>query len=223
MFARALCAHGRAGRLPAARNLRLVVVTGPPGAGKTPAIAAAAASLAAEGPAPAGFVQEAVWEGGAKTGFSVRDLRTGERRPIAARAAGEERECGTRFRFFAAGFRLARRALARPAGILVADELGPLELRGQGHMPALRRALRRAQGVVLVCSVRRHLIPALLAELGAAEATIVDVALESDPAQRIAAEARLGYGAQPPAPAGLKPAPGRRAPGWPGAPDRGGR
>jgi len=65
---------------------------------------------------------------------------------------------------------------------LVVDELGPVELRGQGHMPALRQALALRPPRVLILVVRRHLVPALLAALSATDAYVVDVESEGDDA-----------------------------------------
>jgi len=189
--AAALRGHAALGLRPAAApaGAGMVVVTGPPGSGKTAAIAGALAALQSTNLALAGFVQEATWEEGRKTGFILRDLRSGVTAPLADRADGDRGEHGTRFRFHPEGFALARRALTgvRHAEILVADELGPVELRGGGHMPALRRALRRAPGAVLLCTVRRHLLPSLLAELHAGDVVIVDMGEHNNPAAVVAA------------------------------------
>lgn len=188
--AAALRGHTALGLRPpaASAGAAVVVVTGPPGSGKTAAVTGAFAVLSGQGPAMAGFVQDAIWEGGDKTGFILRDLRSGVTAPLADRADGDRGEHGTRFRFHPEGFALACRALTgvRHAEILVADELGPVELRGGGHMPALRRALRRAPGAVLLCTVRRHLLPSLLAELLAGNVVIVDVGEHKDPAAAVA-------------------------------------
>jgi hypothetical protein len=58
---------------------------------------------------------------------------------------------------------------------VVADEIGPVELRGGGHLPALRRALARARPRAVLLGVRRQLVPALLARLAPATALVVDV------------------------------------------------
>ena len=58
---------------------------------------------------------------------------------------------------------------------MIIDELGPVELRGHGHMPAVRRAMAGPdlQGAVVV--VRRALVPSLLVELDASDAVVIDV------------------------------------------------
>ena len=63
---------------------------------------------------------------------------------------------------------------------MIVDELGPVELRGQGHMRAVRRALAMPDLRAAVVVVRRHLVPALLAELEASDAVVVDVETAGD-------------------------------------------
>ncbi len=161
---------------------RVVVVTGRPDCGKTTAILAAVGELIRGGTQVAGFAQPGVWDEGSKVGFLVRDLGTGEEAELARRVERDQGQHGTCFRFSEAGFSLASQALARtaPGAVLVVDEVGPVELRGHGHMPALRAALRTEglTGAILV--VRRHLVPALLAALAAEDAILVDVLSEQD-------------------------------------------
>ena len=175
----------------------LVVVTGPSGSGKTTAIAGAAASLSASGVAVAGFVQEGVTVSGKKTAFSVRELSQGEVAPLALRVAAGDGQYGTPFRFDPRGFAAARQALDRavPGGVVVVDEIGPVELRGGGHMPALRRALRRRRPAVCVLAVRRPLMPSLLARLAASSVEIVDVSGDPAAAETIASAVRASAGA----------------------------
>jgi nucleoside-triphosphatase THEP1 len=69
---------------------------------------------------------------------------------------------------------------------MIVDELGPVELRGEGHMPAVRSALASPdlRGAVVV--VRRTLVPTLLDTLDLTDAVIVDVATQDhDAADRI--------------------------------------
>jgi nucleoside-triphosphatase THEP1/energy-coupling factor transporter transmembrane protein EcfT len=161
----------------------LVVVTGKPAAGKTPAVRAAAEELAGRGVDVAGFVQIPVFEDGGKGGYRVRDVATGEERTLAVKVGERRGQSGTPFRFEANGFAFARRALARVrAGcVVVLDELGPVELRGGGHMPAVRRALARPGIAAVLVTVRPALIPSFLALLTAPSATIVNVETEIDP------------------------------------------
>ena len=162
----------------------VIVLTGRPGSGKTTTLERIIDSLVGHGNDVAGLIQPGVFRDGAKVGFCIRDLRTGEEAPLARRTSRESGQHGTGFQFDEAGLDLARRALASvPEGaVLVVDELGPVELRGQGHMPALRQALALRAPRVLILVVRRHLVPALLAALSATDAQVIDVEREGDAA-----------------------------------------
>jgi nucleoside-triphosphatase THEP1 len=157
--------------------VRTVVVTGPPNGGKTEAMAELASRLAEQGRAVAGFVQLGELEDGRKVGFRVRDLGSGAEAVVARLAPRGEGRYGTRFVFHEEGFDLARAALARAGAgaVVIVDELGPVELRGEGHMPAVRAALALPGLAAAVLVVRRPLVPALLAALEATDAVIVDV------------------------------------------------
>jgi len=157
--------------------LRTVVVTGPPDTGKTAAVIAVTERLRAEGVPVAGIVQLGQVEEGVKIGFRLRDIATGEEAQLASRDTSGRGEFGTRFRFSEEGFRLGRTALsrARAGGVLVIDELGPVELRGAGHMPAVRRAIATPDLVGAAVVVRRPLVPSLLAALEASDAVVIDV------------------------------------------------
>ncbi len=157
--------------------VRVVVVTGPSNGGKTETVTAVVERLTKEGVPAAGFVQPGVFEDGRKVGFRLRDVATGEEAPLATRGERSDGDFGTRFQFSEEGFRLGREALSRTVSesVVIVDELGPVELRGQGHMPAVRRALAVPDLLGAVIVVRRALVPSLLAELDASDAVVVDV------------------------------------------------
>jgi nucleoside-triphosphatase THEP1 len=161
----------------------VVVASGPTGSGKTTAVARVVEQIQASGSRVVGILQPARFSGDRKVGISIRDLFTGEEVELARSVARTEGDHGTRFRFCDDGFALARTALARArAGdIVVVDELGPLELRGKGHMPAVKRALAAPGVAIAVLVVRSQLVPALLAALAVEDATILDVTTDHGP------------------------------------------
>jgi len=167
---------------------KVVVVTGPTGCGKTSTVETVVSGLRERGLRVTGFIQPGVWRDGKKVGFEVRDVATGEHTDLAHRSEGRGAVPGTGYQFFRGGFDLARRALNRwrAGDVVVVDELGPLELRGRGHMPAVRRSLADGGAHVVVLVVRRHLVPSLLSALDAEDATLVDVeSLGGDAARRV--------------------------------------
>jgi len=161
----------------------VVVVTGRPGVGKTPAMRGTAAALRERGVPVAGFVQIPVWAEGGKGGYLVRDAGSGEEHTLAVKVGEGRGEHGTPFRFEPAGFAFARGALerARAGSVLILDELGPVELRGGGHMPAVRRALARPGLAAVVATVRPALVPSFLSQLAVPSAVVVDVEGVAEP------------------------------------------
>jgi nucleoside-triphosphatase THEP1/energy-coupling factor transporter transmembrane protein EcfT len=162
--------------------VRMVIVTGPTDGGKTGAVLALAERLQSRGVPVAGFVQLGERESGRKVGFRLRDIATGEEAGLAVLGERSEGDFGTRYRFLDEGFQLGRQALARvrPGGVVIVDELGPVELRGAGHMPAVQRAVKAPGIAGAVVVVRRPLVPALLAALEASDAVVIDVEEQED-------------------------------------------
>jgi nucleoside-triphosphatase THEP1/energy-coupling factor transporter transmembrane protein EcfT len=190
--AASLRGHVSLGRISTglAAATRTVVVTGSSGSGKTPVVESVVERVRAGGAEVAGFVQPAVIDGGSKAGFAIRDAATGERCELARRVGREAGQFGTPFRFSDEGFDLARRALENvPTGaVLVLDELGPVELRGEGHWPAVERVLAAGRLGGLVVVVRRALVPTLVEALDATDVVIVDCERDDgDPVARIVA------------------------------------
>jgi nucleoside-triphosphatase THEP1 len=161
----------------AAQSIPVVVAAGVRNSGKTAAVSALVERLQRRGVRVTGFVQPGIFEDGLKVGFAVRDLATGEEAVLARVAPERQGDHGTSYLFDDAGFTLARRALGRasPGDLVVVDELGPVELRGQGHMPAVQRALGVPGLAGLVVVVRSQLVPALLAALPVGDASVVEV------------------------------------------------
>ncbi len=160
-------------RLP----VRTVVVTGSPGGGKTETVLRVAELLAGDGVPVAGFAQLGEHEDGRKIGFRVRDLASGDETRLARLAGRTGGEFGTRFVFSVGGFALGRAALSKAehGGVVIVDELGPVELRGDGHMPAVLKAMQVPGLAAAVVVVRRSLVPSLLATLEATDAVVLDV------------------------------------------------
>jgi len=171
--------------------IRVVVVTGPSNGGKTETAIALVEELRAKDVRVAGFVQPGEMAEDRKVGFRLRDVATGEEAVLATRGTRREGRYGTYFQFFDEGFELGRKALQRvkPGSLLVIDELGPVELRGEGHMPAVRDALAVPDLIGAVIVVRRHLVPSLLAELNASDAIVIDVEKTGDRAADAVLEA----------------------------------
>lgn len=121
----------------------LVLLTGEKGEGKT-ALCAELARLARErGCLVAGILSPGWWNDGFRGGYEVQDLLSGKRRRLACRSREPGPVRQGAFLFDPAGIEFGRTALAdgaaRSADLVIVDEVGPLELRGEGWAPELDR------------------------------------------------------------------------------------
>ena len=160
----------------------VIVLTGPVHAGKTTFLEQACRRWSERGLSCAGFLSPAVTDENGKTGYDLLELPGGVRRAYLRRREEPGAERIGPFAFVAGALDRARSILRDPgrAGLLVVDEVGPLELRGGGLWPVLHEALRRPERTSLLV-VR----DAIVGELAAALAPLVPVVFDvRDPEDR---------------------------------------
>ena len=140
--------------------------------GKTAAILSLTEDLRRQGLHVAGVASPRVLSAGETVGYRVRDLVTGEERPLCS-----DRPPGIPFRrfFFSPdGLAFANALLeqaAREAEMIVVDEVGPLEISGGGFAPGVRGALRSPAS--LVVTARPSLVDEVRAWAGLNAAPVV--------------------------------------------------
>lgn len=120
-----------------------VVITGAQGSGKTTLAAHVVRLLQERGIAVVGILQPVVWEAGVRVGYDVEEVHTGRRLVLCRRGgtgeAGDERAPRPTTgpyvfapeTFAAVSATMARVRRGRDV-VVIADEIGPLELAGQG-------------------------------------------------------------------------------------------
>jgi len=145
--------------------VRLLVV-GEPGSGKTSWCRQYIDGRRKSGSSVGGILSPAIEKQGQRVGSNALDLLTGQEIPFARLS---------RYRYFKGGdmvgdYTISRdgilfacdaikRAVESRCGLVVIDEVGPLELRGKGLMPAVELALASAVNALIV--VRSSLKEAL--------------------------------------------------------------
>jgi nucleoside-triphosphatase THEP1 len=140
---------------------RRVILTGGRGEGKTTLCLALAERARRAGWTVGGIVSPCYGNSGQREVYLVKDLQSGEERVLARRSEQEGTIRVGAFAFDPDGIAFGRQALesAKEANVqlLIVDEVGPLELRGDGWAPVLQHLLADGFGV-MVWVVRLELV-----------------------------------------------------------------
>jgi len=140
------------------------LLTGNQGSGKTSSIQELARELRLRGISVGGLAAPVVFDNGERIGYDLLDLASGVRRPLCRRCVPPTGVAQGPFHFFPEAICSGTELLSSrevPDGVLCIDELGPLELAGQGWSPAMDRLLHRPPRA-LVLTVRPALVEAVL-------------------------------------------------------------
>lgn len=131
-----------------------VLLTGDRNVGKTTVVERVVAQLQERGPDPVGFYTA----GGPET-LELVDARTGERSVFASESAEIDGDVSVgRYAVDPAAIDRGLALAAREGDVLVVDEIGTLERRGEGFAPLLDDLdLTRYRGVLL--SIRKGVVP----------------------------------------------------------------
>ena len=138
-----------------------IIVHGDIGAGKTRLAEQLVIDLRRRGIEVGGIISPRILKGTATVGYNARDIETGEESPLAT-----VHPPGIRVGMFylsEEALSFARAAIARTAAtkqVVLLDEVGRLELAGQGHAPALRILLR--SNAIPVLFVRSKFVEAVV-------------------------------------------------------------
>jgi nucleoside-triphosphatase THEP1 len=121
----------------------IVILTGRVGSGKTAFLTGLLKLLPARSLFADGFVGERLFENDRLLGYDLVAVRDGRRIPFLRRAEGTGGETIGLWRLDPRGQAAAADIIraSDPRSILIIDELGPLELEGRGHWPALAAVL----------------------------------------------------------------------------------
>lgn len=140
---------------------KVVLWIGPKHSGKSTAARRLIDRVVAEGFSVAGILAPAIYQGSTLVGFDVVNIATERRLPLARHT--EKRipngDAGG-FAFFPSGLRFGNAALqssqSRSAALVIVDEFGPMELRGNGWRHAVDQLVSESPGTLLLV-VRKEL------------------------------------------------------------------
>ena len=156
---------------------RVVIVTGAIAEGKTAFLGELTGILQGRGVAVGGILALRVVEGETTTGYDILDIATGVRKPFL-RLTGPVTIGVDRFSLIDEGYRAGLDALD-PAkngssSVVVIDEAGPLELRGEGWSSRITELLQ-ADMPVIVIAVRNSLVDSVISRFEIYNPVVVEV------------------------------------------------
>jgi nucleoside-triphosphatase THEP1 len=156
-------------------NTSVIILTGAPQSGKSTLLAQALDKLSHL--KTAGFLARGLWKNNLREGFDLVDLATGKTTPLARR--NPLAPPGTiPFTFFKKGMQAGNQALdparCRQADLVCVDEVGKLEMQGQGWARLLAPLLQLEHPVHLWV-VRKELVQAVSCTWNLQKPVIVDV------------------------------------------------
>ena len=161
------------------KNLRpdVVIITGERHEGKTTFTKKLVDELVARGKAVGGFLAPGIFENNRRAAFNLLSIETGEEKPLCSIHFSEGERAGP-FRFHPDGQHFGK-ALLEPSRIsgmefVVVDEVGPLELKGQGWAEAVDH-LMTGQNMTLILVVRKSLVEAVRERWSPHNAVVYDI------------------------------------------------
>lgn len=124
-------------------ELKIILLTGPPGVGKTTMIDRLARTFLAKGLTVSGISTREVRESGSRIGFKITDLSTHEVGWLARKDSSSGSKIGS-YRIVSQdleriGVNAIERATEQPTDIVIVDEIGPMEMTSS----MFRRSLSR--------------------------------------------------------------------------------
>ena len=156
----------------------VILVSGPRHYGKTTLVESFLASIAGQGLSIAGILAKGLWENDLRAGFDLVNLADGHSTPLARRRNEPHPQHGMLFDFLTTGFQAGLEALSleacRQADIVVVDEVGRLEARGEGWAPCVK-ALLTLDKPLIILIVRLDRIQQISDRFGLSGAPMIDV------------------------------------------------
>ncbi len=157
---------------------KIFVVTGAIGEGKTAWLAKLTGLLKEKGIRVGGILALRIMKEGRATGYDITDIKTGSRTPFL-RQTGNATMGVERFTVDEAGFRAGLKALdpvsTRNCEVIIIDEAGPLELRGEGWHDRISELLSESRAIIIM-AVRKNLIGEVFEKFGLSGIELIDVA-----------------------------------------------
>lgn len=159
------------------RLAKTYIVCGSIGEGKTSFLERLVNELISKGFVVAGFLSKRVMEGGKTVAYNIKNISTGEERQLIDSRKEVGNDMIGRFFINSNGFNYGCNLILNyPVGsqILVVDEVGKLELKGEGWHPPLEKTIK-INDKTLILSVRREFVTEVIQHYNIIDYSIIDI------------------------------------------------
>ncbi len=167
-------------------TIRMVfIVTGERGEGKTRFLESLTASLKNQGIEVGGIMAPRIMEEGVTTGYDIVDIGPGTRAPFLRHINRQIRQGFERFTIIGEGYQTGLNALDPDrninTSIVVVDEIGPMELKGQGWDSRMTELVEKYKGHLIIV-IRKSLIDEVKLRYGIGDPVVYDIGVLAIPA-----------------------------------------
>ncbi len=140
--------------------MRAILLTGPPGIGKTTVVERVRSHFSSQGFKIGGFSSSEVREGGQRKGFKITDLTTGKEGWLSRKDAGAGPRVGL-YRVIAEdleefGVASLERAIEDPVDLILIDEIGPMEMTSITFRRTVTKVLSAGKPVMATVRLGSH-------------------------------------------------------------------
>lgn len=136
------------------RSIKIFVITGEKDSGKTRFVNELLTRLQSKGIAVAGIVQNKIIKNDERYGYDLYDVQSQQTVPLCRTDAVDEDIIAGPFKFFSEAIRFGNDALSitkvQESGIVIIDEVGPLEMKGKGWASALEKLIEGYTGTLIL-------------------------------------------------------------------------
>jgi nucleoside-triphosphatase THEP1 len=165
------------------KKKNVIIITGKTGEGKTLLLKKLVDLLTEKGIKAGGILAPRITEQNITTGYDIVNVATGRRAPFMRHINREITAGVERFTQFKEGYETGLEALApannRNNTVVIIDEAGPLELRGEGWAPCIRELLK-ISGLQIILVVRKSLVREVTDKFNVDNAIIHEAGTDDD-------------------------------------------
>ncbi|MBI2428395.1 MAG: hypothetical protein HYV29_06295 [Ignavibacteriales bacterium] len=146
---------------PQTAQSKVYVLTGAKDGGKTKMAEQLQSQLKINNFTVGGIIQRKVLKNNERYGYDLYDVRSQKSTPLCRTDAPDAGIVAGPFKFFPEGIRFGKEALAiakiKNCNVIIIDEIGPLEMKGEGWAVALSEILANYSGILIVV-IREFLV-----------------------------------------------------------------